>query len=70
MRQKIFLSGMFSLVAFTIAVTIVRGTIFAGLYRPDASAQKKSNIAWIWFWDSLEYMVGELSVHLAASYWT
>ncbi|KAI1645027.1 uncharacterized protein F4817DRAFT_344611 [Daldinia loculata] len=61
LRKKIILSAIFSLVAFTIAVTIVRGSIFGGVYK---SVQKDNlqsmNVTWIWFWFSMEYIVSFL----------
>lgn len=57
-RKKITLAALFSLVAFTIAVTIVRGSIFGGVYKPiDYSDKKEMNVTWIWFWFSIEFTV-------------
>ncbi|KAI1639200.1 hypothetical protein F4809DRAFT_596992 [Biscogniauxia mediterranea] len=58
LRRKLILSGIFSLVAFTIAVTIVRGSIFGGVYKAfDPNDVKAMNITWIWFWFNIEFIV-------------
>lgn len=59
------LSSVFLLVSFTIAVTIVRGSIFGGTYK----AVSKSNrhvidSSWIIFWFLIEYIVGESLIML------
>ncbi|KAK3335205.1 hypothetical protein B0T19DRAFT_436090 [Cercophora scortea] len=57
-RKKIMLSGIFGLVAFTIAVTIVRGSIFGGTFKTiDENNFRAMNVTWIWFWFSVEFMV-------------
>lgn len=56
--QKIALSGIFALVAFTMIVTIIRGSIFGGAYRPvDGQDMKVMNVSWIWFWFATEFNV-------------
>jgi hypothetical protein len=61
LRQKVVLSLIFSLVGFTIAVTIIRGSIFGGAYRSiDATEQQDMSTPWIWLWFSLEYIVSFL----------
>ncbi|KAI8960634.1 hypothetical protein F5Y11DRAFT_260544 [Daldinia sp. FL1419] len=61
LRKKILLSGIFSLVAFTIAVTIVRGSIFGGVYKSvEKDNLRTMNVTWIWFWFSIEYIVSFL----------
>ncbi|KUJ19324.1 uncharacterized protein LY89DRAFT_581825 [Mollisia scopiformis] len=57
-RKKIALAALFSLVIFTIAVTLVRGSLFGGVYKPlNYSDKKEMNITWIWFWFSIEFTV-------------
>ncbi|KAF2009716.1 hypothetical protein BU24DRAFT_497285 [Aaosphaeria arxii CBS 175.79] len=56
-RKKIILSCTFGLVALTIAVTIVRGSIFGGAYKTFDSQAKTLNIAWMWFWLFIEFSV-------------
>ena len=49
--------------AFTIAVTIVRGSIFGGVYKSITPDNVRSmNVTWIWFWFALEYIVGEFYI--------
>ena len=60
LRCKILLFSIFLLDGLTIAVTIVRGSIFGGFYNNLASQnQVTMNITWIWFWFFVEYVVGE-----------
>lgn len=60
-RKKILLSAVFGLVGFTIAVTIVRGSIFGGVYKSLNEGQsQEENISWIWFWFYVEFTVCEL----------
>lgn len=49
---------MFGLIGFTVAVTIVRGSIFGGVYKSlnDISGSEL-NITWIWFWFYVEFTV-------------
>ncbi|GAW17836.1 hypothetical protein ANO14919_073030 [Xylariales sp. No.14919] len=56
-RQKVILSCIFSLVGFTIAVTIIRGGFSTNLNQPSAAAEL--NIAFD-FWITLEYFVSFL----------
>ncbi|KAI0119675.1 hypothetical protein F4814DRAFT_447490 [Daldinia grandis] len=61
LRKKIILYAIFSLVVFTIAVTIIRGSIFRGIYKSVREDNLRTlNITWIWFWFSIEYMVSFL----------
>jgi len=58
LRQKLALCAIFSIVSFTIAVTIVRGSIFGGTYK--AIKDQKSvelNMTWLWFWFFIEFSV-------------
>lgn len=62
LRKKLILSTIFSLVVFTIAVTIVRGSIFGGVYKSiDENNMKSMNVTWIWFWFSVEFTVCKFS---------
>ncbi|KAK3693423.1 hypothetical protein B0T22DRAFT_40136 [Podospora appendiculata] len=57
-RKKVMLSGIFGLVAFTMAVTIVRGSIFGGTFKTiDENNFRAMNVTWIWFWFSVEFTV-------------
>ncbi|KAI0188148.1 hypothetical protein EV127DRAFT_513172 [Xylaria flabelliformis] len=58
LRRKLILVGIFSLVAFTIAITVVRGSIFGGVYKSfNPDHPETMNITWIWFWFNLEFIV-------------
>ncbi|ROW07506.1 hypothetical protein VPNG_07141 [Cytospora leucostoma] len=58
LRKKLILCGIFSLVGFTIAVTIVRGSIFGGVYKTlNGDGGNELNVSWIWFWLYVEYTV-------------
>ncbi|KAI0106535.1 hypothetical protein F4776DRAFT_668328 [Hypoxylon sp. NC0597] len=58
LQKKLALSGIFGLVAFTIAVTIIRGSIFGGVYQSISEHDMKQiNITWIWFWFNIEFVV-------------
>ena len=59
MRKKFILAGIFSLTLFTVAVTIIRGTIHTGKVATDGS--QTQNIAWTWFWLSIEFITGKFS---------
>lgn len=57
-RKKIVLAAIFGLVGFTIAVTIVRGSIFGGVYKSiNAHGGNEVNITWILFWFYVEFTV-------------
>ncbi|KAI1758902.1 hypothetical protein GGR53DRAFT_524296 [Hypoxylon sp. FL1150] len=57
-RKKFALTGIFGLVALTIAVTIIRGSIFGGVYRSISEHEiKQINVTWIWFWFDVEFVV-------------
>ncbi|KAI1086279.1 hypothetical protein F5B19DRAFT_479829 [Rostrohypoxylon terebratum] len=57
-RKKLVLTALFSLVVFTVLVTIVRGSIFSGAYVPvDQPDTKPVNVAWLWFWFCIEYII-------------
>ncbi|KAF2267293.1 hypothetical protein CC78DRAFT_566250 [Lojkania enalia] len=61
LRKKIILSGTFGLVAFTIAVTIVRGSVFGGAYKSfDENKRQNLNMSWMWFWMFIEFSVAFL----------
>ncbi|KAK8859676.1 glycoside hydrolase family 31 [Apiospora arundinis] len=58
MRQKVILTAVFLLVGFTIAVTIVRGSIFGGVYKSLEEADGQViNMAWVLFWFIIQYFV-------------
>ncbi|KAI1175559.1 hypothetical protein F4777DRAFT_549724 [Nemania sp. FL0916] len=58
LRRKLILLGIFSLVAFTIATTIVRGSIFGGVYKTfDPKHPEIMSVTWIWFWFNIEFIV-------------
>jgi hypothetical protein len=60
LRKKLVLSGTFGLVALTIAVTIVRGSVFGGTYKKfHANEEQNLNVAWMMFWIYIEFAVGE-----------
>ncbi|KAI1087192.1 hypothetical protein F5B19DRAFT_500296 [Rostrohypoxylon terebratum] len=53
MRKKLALTFVFSLVFLTIAITIVRGSIFHAIYGADASEigqVQSSTFTWFWFY--------------------
>jgi hypothetical protein len=56
MRKKLVLAAIFSLTLFTVAVTIIRGTIHTGRIATDGT--QAQNIAWVWFWLSIEFFSG------------
>jgi hypothetical protein len=60
LRKKLILSCTFGLVALTIAVTIVRGSISGGIYKMfDQNNIQNLNIGGMWFWSSFEFAVGK-----------
>ncbi|KAI1746707.1 hypothetical protein F4782DRAFT_41077 [Xylaria castorea] len=62
-RQKYILSGIFSLVFITIAVTIVRGSVFHAAYNSEISAtgtQTFPSLTFTWFWFYTEFTVAFL----------
>jgi hypothetical protein len=57
-RQKAVLTSVFLLVGFTIAVSIVRGSIFGGVYKSVSEVNSNVlNTAWLLFWFYIEYIV-------------
>ncbi|KAM7193329.1 hypothetical protein V8F33_007872 [Rhypophila sp. PSN 637] len=57
LRQKVVLSSIFSLVGFTIAVTIVRGSIFGGTYKSIYDVDRKvMDTSWLMFWFYIQYI--------------
>ncbi|KAH7313638.1 hypothetical protein B0I35DRAFT_480313 [Stachybotrys elegans] len=57
LRQKLLLTGVFLLVVFNIIVTIIRGSIFGGIYNNTSSNDRKVlNVSWMLFWFYLEYI--------------
>lgn len=65
LRKKILLATVFGLVGFTIAVTIVRGSIFGGVYKSYSNVEggDEINISWITFWFYVEFTVCELELY-------
>lgn len=62
LRKKIILTCTFGLVALTIAVTIVRGSVFGGVYKSfNKNRGKSMNMSWMWFWMLMEFAVGTYS---------
>jgi hypothetical protein len=61
LRQKLLLTGVFLLVAFNIIVTIIRGSIFGGVYNSTGSDRKVLNVSWMLFWFYLEYITGKFA---------
>ncbi|KAK0736792.1 hypothetical protein B0T21DRAFT_289165 [Apiosordaria backusii] len=59
MRKRLLLSAVFSLTLFTVAVTIIRGTIHHGRIASDFT--QSMNIGWVWFWLSVEFFTGSFS---------
>jgi len=60
LRKKLILSCTFGLVALTIAVTIVRGSVFGGTYKKfDRNEMRNLNMGWMWFWIFIEFAVGK-----------
>jgi hypothetical protein len=57
LRKKLILAGIFSLTLCTVVVTIIRGTIHTGKVATDGS--QTQNIAWAWFWLSIEFITGK-----------
>ncbi|KAI1413212.1 hypothetical protein F5Y13DRAFT_189575 [Hypoxylon sp. FL1857] len=58
LRQKLMLSSIFLLVSFTIGVTVVRGSIFSGVYKDLRKVDGKViDISWMLFWLYIEYIV-------------
>ncbi|KAF2689535.1 hypothetical protein K458DRAFT_427676 [Lentithecium fluviatile CBS 122367] len=57
-RQKLVLSSVFLLVGFTIGVTIVRGSIFGGVYKSVTQVDRQViDSSWMLFWWFIEYIV-------------
>ncbi|KAF1961947.1 hypothetical protein CC80DRAFT_463505 [Byssothecium circinans] len=60
LRKKLILSCTFGLVALTIAVTVVRGSVFGGTYKKfDTNEMRNLNPSWMWFWIFIEFAVGK-----------
>ncbi|PHH60317.1 hypothetical protein CDD81_1843 [Ophiocordyceps australis] len=58
LARKIVIAAIFTLVVFTIIVTVIRGSIF-GVYEPIDQHSVKGTI-WIWFWFAIEFHVSFL----------
>ncbi|KAL5372708.1 hypothetical protein DPSP01_013270 [Paraphaeosphaeria sporulosa] len=57
-RQKLVLSSVFLLVGFTIGVTIVRGSIFGGVYKSVTQTNRQViDSSWMLFWWYIEFVV-------------
>jgi hypothetical protein len=63
LRKKFYLSGLFLLSIFTVAMAIIRGTISYGRIASDYT--QSQNISWIWFWLQFEFIVCESKYFLA-----
>ncbi|KAI2472349.1 hypothetical protein F4781DRAFT_12021 [Annulohypoxylon bovei var. microspora] len=55
LKKKLYLSFMFMLTLFTVAMAIIRGTISYGRVASDYS--QSQNMSWIWFWMQMELIV-------------
>lgn len=63
MRKKLALTVIFSLVFFTISITVVRGSIFYQVYSTGASEKGQTQTQrgiFTWFWFYCEFTVGKL----------
>ncbi|KAF2443117.1 hypothetical protein P171DRAFT_345637, partial [Karstenula rhodostoma CBS 690.94] len=57
-RQKIVLSSVFLLVSFTISVTVVRGSVFGGVYKSVTQTNRQViDSSWMLFWWYIEFVV-------------
>ncbi|KAL2192380.1 hypothetical protein P885DRAFT_47832 [Corynascus similis CBS 632.67] len=63
-RKKLVLAAIFSLTLVTVAVTIIRGSIHEGKVATDGS--QTQNIAWAWFWLSIEFITGKPAATLSS----
>ncbi|KJZ71811.1 hypothetical protein HIM_08831 [Hirsutella minnesotensis 3608] len=54
-KKKLYLSFLFLLSLFTMAMAIIRGTISYGRIATDYS--QSQNISWLWFWLQMELFV-------------
>ncbi|KAF2119898.1 hypothetical protein BDV96DRAFT_566279 [Lophiotrema nucula] len=67
LKKKLMLSGIFGLVVFTMAITIVRGSIFGGVYKTiDQNKRMDMNVTWIWFWFFIEFAVSFIIASLVS----
>ncbi|KAH8772006.1 hypothetical protein F5883DRAFT_615953 [Diaporthe sp. PMI_573] len=57
MRKKLLLTFVFSLVFLTIAITIVRGSVFHSTYSAKGSDAKMQSATFTWFWFYCEFSV-------------
>lgn len=55
LKKKLWLTFMFALTLFTVAMAIIRGTISYGRIASDYS--QSQNISWVWFWMQMELIV-------------
>ncbi|KAK4171532.1 hypothetical protein QBC36DRAFT_199132 [Triangularia setosa] len=62
MYKRLLLCAVFGLTLFTVAVTIIRGTIHQGRIASDFT--QSMNIGWVWFWLSIEFFTGSFSVFI------
>lgn len=62
LHKKLVLTAVFGLVGLTIAVTIVRASIFSPQYKAiNGGSTEEVNICWVIFWFYVEFTVGECS---------
>lgn len=59
LRQKLLLTGVFLLVVFTVAVTIVRVGIFGGTKSLEKNAPVALDMISLLFWFAIEYTTGK-----------
>ncbi|KAK7724680.1 hypothetical protein SLS63_008517 [Diaporthe eres] len=57
MRKKLILTFVFSLVFLTIAITIVRGSVFHSTYTDTGADTKTQSATFTWFWFYCEFSV-------------
>lgn len=63
MQKKLILTFIFSLVFLTIAITIVRGSIFHGVYSSTSGQAQMQSATFTWFWFYCEFSVGMSSLN-------
>ncbi|KEY71791.1 hypothetical protein S7711_06543 [Stachybotrys chartarum IBT 7711] len=57
MRKKIALTFIFCLVSLTMAITIIRGSIFHDVYDPSSDRGRMQSVTFTWFWFYCEFTV-------------
>lgn len=62
LKKKLYLSAMFMLSLFTVAMAIIRCT--SGYTRVASDYTQSQNSAWSWFWMEMELFVCKCSINL------